>query len=348
MNRKLDIHDIQILTDLNTAFSKFTDSIQVETILIHLEIKRNREEIINCTNHWQHKVESTEEQVAVCQTNLQHCLNSGYTDQDGHYLSPDCSCEQRSLEQAEHYLKECREILETAKIWQSRIEKAIQEYQKTSNHLSYLYTLHSERARASLENISNKYEEVQAVEHAVGTIQAIAGIQDGKAIPSNNPLSDEQQIGYASIALNEMAAIQTENWATLDEFSRVKTLQEIENVMAVYQSRPASQVMIKNMDPKLYGYFDGNTIYINKAHVLNKDSKDVVDTILHEGRHSYQHFATYHPTVHSDLKQVNKWRRNFRHYLNPSIYGQELYESQPVEADARAYAENICNQIFGR
>jgi DNA repair exonuclease SbcCD ATPase subunit len=347
MNWKLDIHDIQILTDLNTALSKFTDSLQVESILIQIEIKQSREEIINRCNHWQHEVDSAQNQVALCEAKLHHCLNSGYSDQDGHYHPPDCSCEQRSLEQAEHYLKECRENLNTAKLWLNRIDQAIHEFQKTYARLSFLEA-HSERAGSFLEETSSKYEEVQAVEHAVGAIQTIAGIQDGEAVPSNYPLSDEQQIGYASVALNEIAAIQTENWATLDEFSRAKTLQEIEDIMAVYQSRPASNVMIKDMDPQLYGYFDGNTIYINKAHVSNRDTKYVIDTILHEGRHSYQNYAISHPSVRSDLKQVNKWRKNFRHYLNPSIYGQEFYESQPVEADARTYAEKICLKIFGR
>ena len=347
MNEKLDIHDIQTLTMLNTALSKFMESVLVESMLIQMEVKRSLEETVNRNHYWQGEVENAQDQVALCLSNLRHCLNSGITDRNGNYHSPDCGIEQHLLDQAEQHLEVCRENLHTAKIWRDQIEQAINEFQKTSAQLSFLESL-SERAELFLEETSNKYEEVQALEHAVGTIPAIAGIRDGAAIPSNHYLSDDQQIGCASIVLNEMAAIQTETWATLDERSRVKTLQEIEGIMAVYQSRPAAQIIIKDMDPHVYGYYDNNIIYINKSHLLKKDARDVVETMLHEGRHSYQHFVINHPSVHLDVKQVNKWRKNFRHYLSPSIYGQELYESQPVEMDARAYAENICSKIFGR
>ena len=275
-------------------------------------------------------------------------MNSGFTDKDGNYHVPDCSREQHSLEQAEVYLSRCSTNLNTAILWQDRFESAMQKFRVNSDRLTELCVVDVDNARAYIDRTRNKLEEVQASEHAVGKIQTIAGVRDGELLPSTNILSDEQQIESASTILKEIHSIQPETWNDLDENLRAKTLQEVEDIIAVYQNRPTSQIKIKPMIPQLYGYYDGNTIYLNQSNISEKDAKNAVETILHEGRHSYQHFATQHPSIHSNTKEVNAWRRNLRHYLDPSKYGQELYESQPVEADARNYAERICNNIFGK
>ncbi len=34
-------------------------------------------------------------------------------------------------------------------------------------------------------------------------------------------------------------------------------------------------------------------------------------------------------------------------YLTPDLYGQELYQSQPIEADAWAYAGRVRQALYG-
>jgi len=348
MDMTVNIDDIRILPVISESLRRFSRAVKLELLQTQLEINRVNEEISTRVNYWKEEVTRTKDKVTYIREKLISCLGSGFTDKDGHYHTPDCSSEQLSLKQAEIYLDECLVNLNTATLWQSRFESAMKKIQVTSDHLSELCIADVDSARAYIDRTFNKLEEVQASEHAVGKIQTIAGVRDGELHPSINILSDEQQIESASTIFKEMHSIQPETWNDLDENLRAKTLQEVEDIIAVYQNRPTSHIKIKPMDSQLYGYYDGNTIYLNQSNISEKDSKNAVETILHEGRHSYQQFAIQHPWIHSDTKEVNAWRRNLRHYFDPSKYGQELYESQPVEVDARRYVEKICNNIFGK
>jgi hypothetical protein len=66
--------------------------------------------------------------------------------------------------------------------------------------------------------------------------------------------------------------------------------------------------------------------------------EEMVDTIVHEGRHAYQDFAVQHPAAVADQRVVAAWAKNRINYLDAERYGQELYQSQPLEADAWSYA----------
>ena len=72
---------------------------------------------------------------------------------------------------------------------------------------------------------------------------------------------------------------------------------------------------------------------------------DVIDTIAHEGRHAYQHYAVEHPGFHPDEHEVEYWRANFETYLQPNLYGFDAYWMQPVEVDARRYG-GVVSALF--
>ena len=84
--------------------------------------------------------------------------------------------------------------------------------------------------------------------------------------------------------------------------------------------------------------------------------KDVLDTIIHEGRHAYQHYNVDQKCVHDSLSEVNTWRENFydpqyRYYSGNTLVvigpnkvgnvGYRLYYYQPVEIDARNFAADV-------
>lgn len=91
------------------------------------------------------------------------------------------------------------------------------------------------------------------------------------------------------------------------------------------------------------GYYSGDGYLYLNADVL-KDTKklpDALDTIFHEGRHAFQRKAVENPNLCSvQREQAAIWEKNFANYIryekNPRGYAL-----QPVETDARYFAEEI-------
>ena len=105
-------------------------------------------------------------------------------------------------------------------------------------------------------------------------------------------------------------------------------------------------VVAEKMDSRTYGYFDEHAIHINTK--MWDDISETVDTIAHEGRHAYQHYAIKHPMFHSNVEEVASWRNNNipGNYLSAEKYGQARYKAQPIEADAWTYASAIRLRLY--
>lgn len=99
----------------------------------------------------------------------------------------------------------------------------------------------------------------------------------------------------------------------------------------------------------LLGLFDNgeHRIAINETLLHSKEPQDALRTFLHEWRHAYQREmasrcdSQFHHLCH-DVSLARDWRRN----LEPGRYvsaetDPEGYWSQPVERDARAFADEL-------
>lgn len=93
------------------------------------------------------------------------------------------------------------------------------------------------------------------------------------------------------------------------------------------------------------GYYDGDGYLYLNADVLSDPANrlDALDTIFHEGRHAFQHAAAANPnrcSVEREQAAIWEWNLQPEHYIryerNP-----RRYFAQPVEADARAFAEGV-------
>lgn len=173
-------------------------------------------------------------------------------------------------------------------------------------------------------------------------LEDMTGISEDTAYDTQ--MNDSLQIGDAVTTLGQMPEIQPENWGQLDASERLSVLQDIENHMADIQGRPPVSVQMEALPQNLYGGWDGQSITLNSGH-LESDMPvgEFVDTIVHEGRHAYQSFAVANPGVVSDTELVSAWQENMipGNYLTAEDYGQEAYQTQPIEADAWNYASQI-------
>ena len=147
--------------------------------------------------------------------------------------------------------------------------------------------------------------------------------------------------------LSQIREIQPEAWQSLEEPERLNALQQVENTMADIQNRPQVPVLSESLGPKSFGYYDGNSIHVSSDVMMTDDVAENVDTVVHEGRHAYQQYAMDHPGFHSNAAEVDAWRDNQANYLSAEMYGQEIYQSQPLEADAWSYAASIRRGLYG-
>lgn len=95
-----------------------------------------------------------------------------------------------------------------------------------------------------------------------------------------------------------------------------------------------------------YGGYDPATNTLSVNEYMLYDSKEAADTIAHELWHAHQYERARNPESARDYQ----YQYNFENYVSPDL-GQEAYESQLVEAEARAFAEQFkdrLSQIRGR
>lgn len=89
-----------------------------------------------------------------------------------------------------------------------------------------------------------------------------------------------------------------------------------------------------------FGGYDSstNTLRINEYMLYNSD--EAADTIAHELWHAHQHECSMNPQNAHDYQ----YQYNFENYIPPEL-GQEAYEIQLVEAEARAFAAQFKDRL---
>lgn len=181
---------------------------------------------------------------------------------------------------------------------------------------------------------------------------------DSAEIPNGDvqdtpPDSDSEialQAREAGERLGSLSEIQPETWAQLDSSQRLEVLQTVEGTMAEIQGRPGVPVSAEDMPPGVFGGYADGKITLNSSYLDSGDSdvREMVDTIVHEGRHAYQDYAVENPGFDPNTEQVNAWAENLKpgNYLDAEHYGEELYQGQPVESDAWQYAGAVTAEIY--
>ena len=83
-------------------------------------------------------------------------------------------------------------------------------------------------------------------------------------------------------------------------------------------------------------------VSINEQYLTRSDSYQIMQTMIHEMRHAYQHAAVDDPSSYEvSAETISQWKNNFAYYKSTddgkTTYSQ--YVSQPVEYDAKNFAK---------
>ena len=84
-----------------------------------------------------------------------------------------------------------------------------------------------------------------------------------------------------------------------------------------------------------------NTIRLNANYLETPDCKDLMNTLLHESQHAFQHRCVKHPeSCDVSPKVIEVWKDNQKHYIRPED-DFVAYENQPIERDANDFADSV-------
>lgn len=193
------------------------------------------------------------------------------------------------------------------------------------------------------------------------TSESLDRIERYVGFESYECLNDAQVTEEIADYLSGIESLKYENWKNMSLEQRSELLNAIEYSIAQIEHRPPLPIKVEKMASNVFGYQDSynKLIALNSKFVMSDSKeayKDVLDTIIHEGRHAYQHYNVDHKCVHDSLSEVNTWRENFydpkyKYYSGDTLVvigpnkigdvGFRLYYYQPVEIDARNFAADV-------
>ncbi len=165
--------------------------------------------------------------------------------------------------------------------------------------------------------------------------------------------NDLEQIYSISNYLSTIKELKFNIWKTLPIVKRYRILEEAEYNIAAIEHRNPCPIVFMELNDGDYGFysFENKTLTLNIQYITGDDFqsyKETLDTLIHEGRHAYQDYNMTVRQVHPREGEVNiwKWNENELGYQNAMLCGFEAYAMQPVETDARAFAEDVLKNYF--
>ncbi len=163
--------------------------------------------------------------------------------------------------------------------------------------------------------------------------------------------TDSEGLDRSARAIREMRELQPGEWARLDMAERAQWLVKTHSHIAEQYGFKPYTVRAQALPPNYGGYFNAatRTIVLNEIVLRDASPARALNVIAHESRHGYQWHAVLNPaSVPDDVRaNVETWRNNFANYKSPAIHGYRAYYNQPVEVDARAFAEAVVKKALG-
>jgi hypothetical protein len=185
---------------------------------------------------------------------------------------------------------------------------------------------------------------------------------------------DKHRLDLVLNALRQISGLNTEIWANSRLEEKVVTLNQVGVILAEVFHVPEPPLLVKDIGESavLGSYGDGyrynppnravegadygihmNAEYERDGQLLfGSDPSQALETYAHEFRHCYQNeqvSCIRKPQfAHNadDFDRALRWLNNFESYI-PAEVGFEAYWDQPVEVDARAFATQVVENLFG-
>lgn len=171
--------------------------------------------------------------------------------------------------------------------------------------------------------------------------------------PEEEPIAitRQQEKEYDLYMQNEIFALlntpeyskSTWNKASVDERKAILN-RYLADLAKIYGVSVSSKVNFYQTSASTRGTYSHSRreVSINENYLTRPDSYQIMQTMIHEMRHAYQHSAVDDPDSYEvSAETIQQWKSNFSNYKNTSdgktTYSE--YVSQPVEYDAKNFAK---------
>lgn len=206
----------------------------------------------------------------------------------------------------------------------------------------------AQRSGEKLEANSSIDNEIEAIEDTVPEEQTDASQAEEQSLDDKSDIADDTYEGSeGAIEIGDgvkesVQAFEQTKWDDMSIDERQEAVNNLADSVAEdlgLENKPDIKYY-QSDEPGDYGGFSAseNAIYINENQM--DDAVETADTIAHESRHCWQHEYA----EKSDTPQAREFRENFEDYIRPED-DYRGYRNQPVEVDAREYAENVTDNI---
>lgn len=175
-------------------------------------------------------------------------------------------------------------------------------------------------------------------------------------IPDFAP-SMEVQAGLIREEFLNISEVQYENWKELTVEERVAAMNALELRIAQIAHRDPITVYSENLEYPILGYYSNEAkIMVISEFSVGDDSYEAyvraMTTLFHEGRHAYQDYNLKVCRVEQSDELVTAWAVNYNglgydngNRLIFKTHGIMRYVTQPVEVDARVFAETVIKEL---
>ena len=176
----------------------------------------------------------------------------------------------------------------------------------------------------------------------------------GGSIYEHFDVNEMQTIHEIQDVIDGTDELKIDNWTELNIEQKGEVLQNLENKLAEIESRQPLRVIVEDMPAGTCGSTDleNNIIRINTSEVADNSLsglREVVDTVVHEGRHAYQYQNVFIQRTEVNDAKFNGWVDNYQTgYLTQDMFGYDAYRSQPLEDDAWHFAEQTVSTLSFR
>lgn len=178
-------------------------------------------------------------------------------------------------------------------------------------------------------------------------IKPLKGLIPTKYLEAPGDFEQVRQISEYLVGIDEL---KYENWQKLTPEERLTVLQDAESAIAKIEHRTYCPIRVVELPEGHFGSYSpvSKNITLNALYLRDnslESYRETLDTLIHEGRHAYQDYNMTQRCVHPSGGDVTNWVWNEYelHYQTPEECGFKAYKMQPVESDARAFAEDVLN-----
>lgn len=148
--------------------------------------------------------------------------------------------------------------------------------------------------------------------------------------------------------LDTLRLLMDSEWNELSAQKKADTLQVIADIETAHMGISPITVVVCQLDDQRLGTYDpaDRMVRIDLDRHSDDGVLEILNTILHECRHAYQHDCILsvdwtNPAVQQGVyfAQVRQWRYEHQNYISASK-NWEVYYGQSIEEDAREYADD--------